>query len=142
MSNSHIDAFVPEQLQNRLRNVGIFVGGKLRVAGDQRYAASQSAQSLAEFQADVAASQDDQVLGTPLQVQRFDMGHRLGFAQAGRVGYCCAGSEVHEHAVRGERTFAPIAQCDVNGARGDECAFAEDELITAILVQAARYLSR
>ena len=63
------------------------------------------------------------------------MGQRFRFRQTGRVGYCRAASEVHENALSCERTFAPIAQCDVNGARCDECAFAEDELIAAILVQ-------
>src|SRR5580658_1653570 len=63
------------------------------------------------------------------------MGQRLGFRQTGRAGYCRAASEVHENALRCERTFAPIAQCDVDGARSDECALAEDELIATTLVQ-------
>src|SRR5262249_47680934 len=81
-----------------------------------------------------AASQDDQMVGTSLQVQRLDMGHRFGFSQTGSVGYCCVGSDVHEHAVSGERAFGPITQCDVKGARGDECAVAEDEFVSRRLI--------
>ena len=56
------------------------MSGKLRAAFDQRYAASQSAQSLAHFKTDIAATQEDQVVGPSLQVECLDMGHRLGFA--------------------------------------------------------------
>src|SRR4051812_11923824 len=65
------------------------------------------------------------------------MCHRLGFRQTGGVGYGCVGSDVHEHTVSDESTFAPIAQCHVNGARCDECAVAENEFISgrAIFVQ-------
>jgi hypothetical protein len=129
-TQQYIDIFVPEKLQNRLANIGIFTGRKLQVARNQGYAASQSAQSLAELKADVAASDDDQVLGLPLQVERFDMRHRPGFPQTWGVGYGCMGSDVHEHAVSGERTFARIAQSDVNRVGRDECAIAEDELIS------------
>src|SRR5258708_6608891 len=62
------------------------------------------------------------------------MCHRLGFSQTGRVWYCCVGSDVHEHAVSGERTFAPIAQCDVKGARCDEGAVPEDEFISCRMI--------
>src|SRR5258708_39361942 len=62
------------------------------------------------------------------------MGHRLGLSQTGRVEYCCVGSDVHEHAVRGERTFAPIAQCDSKRERCDESAVAEDEFISGRVI--------
>ena len=46
-SQQNVDAFVLEQLKNGVRNIGIFIGDKLGTALDQRYMASQSAQSLA-----------------------------------------------------------------------------------------------
>ena len=70
------------------------------------------------------------MFGMPLQVKRFDMSQRLGFPQTGRIGNGCVSSEIHEQTVCGDRAFAPIAQCDMNGARRDECAVAEDEFIS------------
>src|SRR5579862_9386175 len=74
------------------------------------------------------------MLGAPLQVQRLDMGHWLRFSQTGQVGYCCAGSHVHEHAISGQRTLAAIAQGDVNGARCDECAVSEDQFTSGCMI--------
>src|ERR1700761_230992 len=59
------------------------------------------------------------------------MRHGLGFSQAGRIGYGCTASDVHEYALSGERTFAAVTQCDLHGARGDKYAVAEDEFITS-----------
>lgn len=42
-AQQYVDAFVPKQLQNRLSNLSIFTGGKLRAAFDQRYPSSHCA---------------------------------------------------------------------------------------------------
>src|SRR5262249_28980538 len=131
----YVDVFIPKQLQNRLRHVTVFIRGDLRTAFDHRYAASQSAESLAQLQADVASAKDDHVVWTPLQVQRFDMGHRPGFSQTRRVGYRCVSAGVHENAVSGDRPFASIAQCDMNRTRCDERAVTEDEFIPSMRVE-------
>src|SRR5580704_3677010 len=70
------------------------------------------------------------MFGMALQVKRFDMSQGLRFAQPRRVGHGCVGSEIDEHTVCSDSTLCAIAQCDMNGARRDERAIAENELIS------------
>ena len=67
------------------------------------------------------------MLGTPPQVQRFDMSHRFGCPEPRRVRHGCVGSHVHEYAVSGEHTLASIAETDLHGTRRHERAVAPNE---------------
>ena len=60
-----------------LRDIRVLARRKLGAAGDQCYAAPQSSHGLRHLEADVAASQDDQVPGEALQVEHLDMSHGL-----------------------------------------------------------------
>ena len=63
-AEQHFDAFVAEKFQERGANVGIFPADELRASLDQRHFRAEAAHVLREFQADVAAAQNDKMPGT------------------------------------------------------------------------------
>ena len=77
------DPLVAEQLQYRRADVSVFAAGQLLPLLDDGHPRAEAAHGLRQFQPDIAAAQDDQVLGQPVQVQQFDVGHRPGRGQAG-----------------------------------------------------------
>src|ERR1700733_3611805 len=74
------------------------------------------------------------MLGTPPQVQRFDVSHRFGFPEPRRVRHGCVSSHVHEYTVSGEHTLASIAETDMNDTRSHERAVAPNEFSTRRLI--------
>ena len=98
------DALVRHQLQQRVRHVGVFPFEEPRAVLDDRDAAAEPPHRLGEFQADVAAAEDDEVLGQPFQVQGFDVRHRRGGGEAGHVGDAGAGADVDEDALAPQQT--------------------------------------
>ena len=80
------DALVRHQLPQRVRHVRIFPFEEARAALDDRDAAAEPPHRLGEFQADVAAAEDDEVAGQAFQVQGFDVRHRPGDGEPGHVG--------------------------------------------------------
>src|SRR5260370_28026238 len=109
-----------------MRDVSILVGQKLRAALDQRHAAPQPAHRLAQFESDVAASQDNQVFGQALQFERLDMRHWLCFAYPRYARHGCMGSDVHKYAVGSDRPFTAIAQRYVERAWCHESALTQN----------------
>src|SRR5262245_53562326 len=91
------DAFVRQQFPKRVRYVRIFPLAESRTVLDDRHAAAEAPHRLGEFQADVAAAEDDEVAGQPFQVQGLDMRHRRGGGQPGHVRNAGAGADVDKN---------------------------------------------
>ena len=69
----NLDPFVGEELPDGVRDVGVLPAGQLRPVLDHRHAAAETAVSLGEFEADVAAAEHDQVRGQTVEFERFDV---------------------------------------------------------------------
>src|SRR5207245_2228480 len=80
------DPFILPQLQERVRHVRVFPFEQARAALDDRDVAAEAPYRLREFEADVAAAEDDEVAGQTFQVQRLDVGHRPGDREPRDVG--------------------------------------------------------
>jgi len=57
------DPFVAQHLLQRGSYVGILPGGEVRSRLDDRHAAAEAAIGLRQFQSDIAAADDDEVVG-------------------------------------------------------------------------------
>ena len=86
-----LDALILHQLQKTGRHIGVFPFEEPRAALDDRDAAAEPPHGLGEFQADVAAAEDDEVLGQAFQVQGFDVRHRPGDGEPGHIGDAAPG---------------------------------------------------
>src|SRR5207253_14650 len=79
-----LDPLVAEELADGVRDVGVLLGKKLRPVLDHRHAAAETAVSLCELEADVAAAEHDQVRGQTVELERLDVCEWLGVREAGR----------------------------------------------------------
>jgi hypothetical protein len=122
-----LDLFVLEELPNGLRDIRVLVR-ELSPASNQCYPASRPAYGLRHLNSDIPASQNDQVFGEALPVERLDMRQGLGILQPGDVRYGGVTSHVHKYPLAGQRSLAAIAQTDVQGARSNERTFSENQL--------------
>ena len=98
---------------------------------DDRDAAAEAPHRLGEFQADVAAAEDDEVLGQALQVQGFDVRHRPGVGKPGHVGDAGAGADVDEDALAAQQPRAAGVQRHLHRFRFREPRFAHDQFRAA-----------
>src|SRR5580704_11983980 len=115
-------------------NISIFFWRKLRPSSDQCDAAAEPAHGLGEFQPYIPASQNDQVFGKPLQVERLDMRHGLRIRQPRYRWYCCVCSDIHEYALRGKCPFAAVAQSDLESTRSDESSIPPNQFSCRCLI--------
>ena len=84
---------------------------------DDRDAAAEAPHRLGEFQADVTAAEDDEVLGQTFQVQGFDVRHRPGESESGHVGNAGPSADVDEDAIAAHEPRAAGIQRHFNGFR-------------------------
>ena len=120
-----------------MRNISIFFWRKLRLSSDQRYAATKSAHRLRQLQPDVAAAQNDQMFGKPLQIENLDMRHWPRVRKPRYLWDCGVGSDVHEYALTDEGPFATFAKSHLESTRSDKSSVPPDQFSSrcAVLVE-------
>src|SRR5215510_11334353 len=130
------DAFGAQDPLHFTGNVGIFPPEKLWAILDDRHATAEATVRLAEFEADVASAEHDQVWRHVVEFQRLDAGERAGSVQAGNVGNRRVCPDVYEDLVCMEDTRPPAVQTHLECFRSDEPARPHDQLRSAVLVGA------
>src|SRR5258708_4122124 len=73
-------------------DVEILSAHQLRPRLDDGHTAAEATVSLRHFEADIAASDNDQVYGQVIELERLNMGERPGSFETGNRRDCCAGS--------------------------------------------------
>ena len=81
----NLDPFVTEEPPDGVRDVGILPADQLRPVLDHRHAAAETAVSLGQFEADIAAAEHDQVRGQAIEFEHLDVRERPGVRQAGEL---------------------------------------------------------
>ena len=118
-AGAHRDAFGGEDLADRLGDVGVLVGDQARTLLDHGDGGAEAAEGLGELEADVAAADDDQVLGQGVEGEQRAVGQRGDPVDAGQVRHRGAGADVEEDAPGGERAVADRDACaGRSGGRG------------------------
>ena len=131
-----LHAFVRENAPDFLRGVGILSRHHLRPGLDDRHLGSETAIGLRQFEAGIAAADHDQMRRQDVELERFDMRHRLGGLEAGNVGNGCVRSHIHEHLGADKRARSSVVQAHFERLRRDEAPFAHDQFGAACLVVA------
>ena len=95
-----IDPFIAQQLFDRRGNIGVFAVEQLLAALNDRDAAAEAAHGLRELQADVAAANDNQVLGQASRLSASTCVSGLAAANLGTLG-------IAAHEPRPRKTRSP-----------------------------------
>jgi hypothetical protein len=123
----HVNPVLAKVLKHLLGNVGILPREERLGAFDDRNPAAEPTEHLRELAADVAAPQDDEVVG---QAVEFQDGITVKRPRFGKPGHCRqgrAGSCVEEHLVGGQLAHAAFPEPDFEGARPREAGRADQQ---------------
>ena len=111
---------------------------ELRPVLDHRHAAAETAVRLGEFQADVAAAEDDQVRRQAVEFQRLDVRQRPGVREAGGRRDRRPRPDVEEDPLALQHARAAVAQAHLQRFRRHEPPVAHDQLGAALSGTASR----
>jgi hypothetical protein len=84
--NRNVDAIETKTLQKSIGNIFVLATKQLRTTFQNRGAASETDECLREFQGNIAASQNDQMVLKTIEFACFDVGQRLRGAKAWDIG--------------------------------------------------------
>src|SRR5208282_3244454 len=73
---------------------------------DDAHAAAEAAIGLCEFQSDIAAADDDQMVGKSIELERPDIGERVCRRKAGNIRNRRMRPEIESHAIAGQHARA------------------------------------
>ena len=122
------NAFGFEDFLQLSHDVFVFAGQNTFAAVDDGYLAAEAAKHLSEFEADVAAAQDQQMLGNFLQIHDRDVGEERHGIEAGDGRNLWVGAGVDEdffafesfvpdlHLMRADESSAAVNQANVRAA--------------------------
>src|SRR6516225_7337929 len=99
---SHVNAFFPEEIGNRLRDVFVFARDKARSGLNYRHLAPEAAIRLPELKSDVAAAQDNEMWGEKIHVHHRAVGEVRNLIEAGDRGNSRARTDIDEDAIGSE----------------------------------------
>src|SRR3546814_15468578 len=83
--------------------------------------------SLGEFEADIPAAQNDQMVGNPVKFERLDIGERSGRREAGNRGHVRMRAQVENQFLSGQSSCPAVVQrhldrfrlADASGSHAD-----------------------
>src|ERR1700675_3034801 len=121
----NVDAVLLQDCQNFIGDVRVFATKQLRSLLRDGHAAAKAAEKLAEFKPDVAAADDEEMLGDGVE---FHDGRAIEIRNALQTferRYGSAAPRVDEEFICGERALRAILKADLNRARTREASFPE-----------------
>src|SRR5437667_10279759 len=92
-----IDTVETKEFLKRIGDIFVLARKQMRPALQNGHPASEAGERLREFQAYVAAAQDDQMAGKPIKFERLDVRERFGGAKARDIRNGRVSAEVQEH---------------------------------------------
>jgi hypothetical protein len=95
---------------------------------DNGDAAPEASVRLCELEAHIAAPEDDEVRGEPVEFQYLDMRERLGGDQARKIGNGGVPPHIEEHALACQHACAAVVQFHLEGFGRDEIPSAHNQL--------------
>ena len=99
---ANVDAFALEDLEDRRRHVLVLAANQPIAHLDDGDLAAEAPEHLAELEADVAAADDDEMLGDEVDVHHRAVGEERHVVEPGHGGNERAAADVDEDALGGE----------------------------------------
>src|SRR5688572_3979653 len=129
-----LDALVDKLLCQHFSHVRILACGELRSPLQYGHTRAEPAHGLRELEADIAAAGHDEVLGNPVELQRFDVSQGLAIGESRHFRNCRASAQVEEDPVTRNPSSTAVLRTHFDQRRRDESSFADDQLGTAVCI--------
>src|SRR6266850_3307384 len=113
-ADQHLDSLVVKQIKESGADVGIFALGELRALFDHGHIRSEPPYRLREFKAYIAAANHYEMTWQTIEIERFDMGHRIRRGEPGNIGHRRVRAQVEEHTFADNPSSAAIDQPDLD----------------------------
>ncbi len=123
----NLKAFVGENPPDFMRGVGILSGHHLGPGLDDRHFAAETTIGLRQFKAGIAAADHDQMRRQDVELERFDMGDRLGGLEARNVRNGRVRSHIQEDLRADKRACPAVIQAHFERFRRDEAPAPYDQ---------------
>src|SRR5580698_1538925 len=98
------------------------------------YSAPETTERLCKLQANIAASDHDEVLGQPVQFKNIDVRHRLGFAQARSRRNSRMRAQIQKYPLAGNRSRSSIVEIHLKRLWASESGVAHHQFSAGLLV--------
>src|SRR5216684_456375 len=131
-TEQHFDSFVVKQIKESGAHVRIFPLGELRALFDHGHIRSEPPCRLREFKAYIAAANHYEMTWQTIEIERFDMGHRIRRGKPGNIGHHRVRTKVEEHTFADNPSSAAIVERDLNRSRSDEASFTHDQFYSGV----------
>jgi hypothetical protein len=122
-----LNALVTENLLHLIRDVGILPTHELATALDDRDAAPEATVRLAQFEADVASAEHDEMRGHVVELERLDIGERPGGLEARNARDRRVRSDVEEHLVSHKYPRPAVVQAHLQRSRRHKTSRPHDQ---------------
>src|SRR5580658_3955777 len=129
-----VDSLVFEEFAEGLREVIVFAKQETVVTFDYGYFAAEPTHRLGEFDADVAATENQEMFGDFIELKRFDMRQRARVDQAWNRVQRSARPGADDHVRSAEQAACTIAQGCLYRSRRDEAPRRENQFRARLLV--------
>ena len=130
------DSVLLKYLGDFFRDVGIFAIEQLATGLDDGHATAEAAKHLPKLQADIAASENEQMFRNRVQLHDGSAVEKRYGLQAVECGHRRTRTRVDEDLVGGERSLAAVFQPDEQRLGAGETGVAEDQLDVGGLLNA------
>ncbi len=137
-----LNAFVGENLADFMRDFGILPAHQLRPCLNDSHFTAEAAISLRQFEACISAADHDQMRRQDVELESFDMGHRVSGLESRNVRNCCVRAHIQEHLGADKVARSSVIQAHFQRFRGDEAPGPHDQFGAArfVVVQVRRDL--
>src|SRR5277367_4705609 len=109
-AKQHFNSFVVKQIKESGTDVRIFSLGQLRTLFDHGHIRSEPPYPLCEFKAYIASANYDEMTWQMIEIEHFDMGHRLRRVEPWNVGHRRVRTQVEKHTFPGNLPSAAIVE--------------------------------
>ena len=130
-SQENLNPLVVKQFEERGPDVRVLTAGESSATLDHRHARAEPARCLCQLEANVPTAHHDEMIGDTLQVEHFDMRHRLGVSQSRHLGNRRARADAQDDTFARDRSRAPVVEIDDNGLRSHEARLTHDQVHAA-----------
>ena len=129
-----VDVFVGKKAMHGVADVFVLRRKEARIAADDGDVAAETAHGLSEFEADIAAAEDDKMSRNFVELEGFDVRERLRFDETGNWFECGVSARVHDYVFGAQLALRAVGKFDLDGLGADESPVAEDKFRAGGLV--------
>jgi hypothetical protein len=132
----NFDSVLLQNVQEFDDDIGILIPEQLGTLLEDRHAAAETPEELAEFEADVPAANDQEMLRDYVQLHDRSTVEKRDILETGERGYGGTATGIDKKSVGSERALGAVLQANLDRARPGEAGFSKEEIKSGSLFDA------